>query len=51
MELVERLKKIMRDEFGITNDEELLEAVENMQGVDLGIFVKPIGRRGNEKTA
>ena len=45
MELVERLREIMRKEFGINTDEELIRAVENMEGVDLGIFVTPVRRK------
>ena len=41
MDLLERLKKIMKEQFGIETGEQLMEAVENLEGVDLGIFVTP----------
>lgn len=42
MELAERLRKIMEKEFGIRTDADLIEAVQNQDGVDLGIFVVPV---------
>lgn len=48
MELIERLRQKMKDEFGITTDEELMEAVKNHQPVDLGIFVTPYKGDKNE---
>lgn len=42
MELIDRLKKIMEQEFSITTDEQLMQAVENMSGIDLGIFTATI---------
>lgn len=50
MELKDRLKKIMREQFGIESDKELIEAVEN-EPVDLGIFVTQVRGENNEKTA
>lgn len=47
MDLKDRLKKIMEQEFGITTDEQLNEAFENMDMSDLGIFVK--GNRNEVK--
>lgn len=51
MDLVDRLKETLKREFGITTDEELLEAVKIMPGLDLGIFVTPIGGGENAKSA
>lgn len=38
MELIERLRKIMEEEFGITTDEELIKATDNMDTSVFGIF-------------
>ena len=46
MELIERLRQKMKEEFGINTDEELIEAVKKHQPVDLGIFIAPY--KGNE---
>lgn len=43
MELADRLRKLLKDQYGIETDEDLLEAIENEPGPDLGIFVMPIG--------
>lgn len=51
MELKDRLKKIMKEQFGITSDEELIRALQNDETVDLGIFVTPIRGTKNEQTA
>jgi hypothetical protein len=51
MELKDRLKKIMKEQFGITSDEELIRALQNDEPVDLGIFVTPIRGTKNEQTA
>jgi len=42
MELIDRLWEIMEKEFGIKTDDDLIEAVENHSGIDLGIFVTPL---------
>lgn len=43
MELAERLRKILKEQYDIETDEDLLEALEREPGPDLGIFVMPIG--------
>lgn len=48
MELIERLRQKMKEEFGINTDEELIEAVKKHQPVDLGIFVTPYKGDKNE---
>lgn len=35
---VEALRKILREEFGITSDEELDEAIRKMKKPDIGLF-------------
>lgn len=42
MELIDRLKEVMRMEFGIETDDQLTAAVECQDGPDLGIFVTPL---------
>lgn len=51
MELIERLKEIMEQEFGITTDRELMQAVNEMKPLDIGIFCNPIGGMENAKSA
>lgn len=42
MELAERLRKIMEQEFNITSDVQLIEAISKMDELDIGIFLSPI---------
>ena len=51
MELAERLRLKMKDEFGIETDEELMEVVRSHQPVDLGIFVTPYKGEQDAKSA
>lgn len=51
MELAERLRKILAEEFGITTDGQLLQAVEDEGGVDIGIFTIPLKGEANARTA
>lgn len=39
MELKEKLKQILKKQYGIETDAELLKMLEEMEGIDLGIFV------------
>lgn len=48
MDLKEKLKEILKKNYGITSDVELLEELNNMESVDLGIIVTQIN---TEKTA
>lgn len=41
MGLKEKLKSILKNKYGIETDEELMKELEEMQGIDLGIFVNP----------
>lgn len=45
MELIDRLKEVLKEEFNICSDEELLEAVQSMPELDLGIFVTVLNLR------
>jgi len=49
MELAERMRKIMKEQFGIETDEQLIEAVSHLDSPDLGIFVSPM--KGAENNA
>ena len=49
MDLKERLQKVMKTKYGIETSADLLKALEEMEGVDLGIFVNP--QREEEKSA
>lgn len=51
MELIDRLKEVLKEEFNICSDEELLEAVQSMPELDLGIFVTPLKGDNNAKSA
>lgn len=42
MELIDRLREVMKKEFGIETDADLLEAVKNQPELDLRIFVTPL---------
>lgn len=42
VELIERVRKSLRAELGIESDAEVIEAYENQEMVDLGIFVIPL---------
>lgn len=41
MELKEKLQSILKTKYGIENDVDLMKALEEMQDLDLGIFVNP----------
>lgn len=51
MNLIDRLKIIMAQEFGITTDEQLAEALEKMDALDIGIFIAPLKGDRNAQTA
>ena len=44
---MENLKKVLKTEYGIESFEDLVEAMKEFPGIDLGIFVGPIP--GKEK--
>ena len=50
MELAEKLREIMKNEFGITTDEELLEACEKIDDSIFSVFTTPL-RRDYERAA
>ena len=49
MELRDGLEKILKTKYGIENEKDLIKALEEQPGIDLGIFVNE--QRGDEKSA
>ena len=41
MDIVERLKKVLKDDYGINNQKELEDAINKFKGLDIGIFTQP----------
>ena len=48
MELIDRMRDLMKKEFGIETDADLLKAVENQPDLDLGIFLVPLKVGAND---
>ena len=42
MDIVERLKAVLKDVYGINNQEELEDAISKSKGLDIGIFTQPL---------
>ena len=40
--MVEKLKEVLKSEYGINNKEEFEAAVRNFAGINLGIFTQPL---------
>ena len=51
MELIDKLKKILVDDYGITSNEELQRALEEQDRIDIGIFVSSCGMTKDEAKA
>lgn len=51
MDLKEKLKDILKTKYGIENDAQLLKELEDMEKIDLGIFVTPLNPLDKEKIA
>lgn len=51
MDLKDKLKEILKTRYGIENDAQLLAELEDMKGLDIGIFVTPLDKSNKEKTA
>lgn len=48
-----KLKEILKEQYGINNEEEFNTAVEEMPGIDIGLFSMPLTGRsaeGGQKT-
>ena len=45
---VARLKEILRQQYGINSESEFNMAVEKCQGINIGLFTKPLGERSND---
>ena len=51
MELIDRVKELLRREYGIQTEEDLLRAIERQPQLDIGIFVSGCGKEcGNVQT-
>lgn len=46
--MVEKLKEVLKSEYGINNTEEFEAAVRNFTGINLGIFTQPLPERSAE---
>lgn len=42
MELIEKLKKQLSEEYGIHSDQELMDAIAHQKPIDIGVFVKEV---------
>ena len=40
--MVERLKEVLKEEYGICSQEELEAAMKDNEGIDIGIFTKEL---------
>ena len=40
----DKMRRILKEEYGISNDRELRDAIQNFKGVNLGIFTAPISK-------
>ena len=43
-----RMKEILKNEYGISNEQEFNAAVSEMSGINLGIFTMPLERSASE---
>ena len=41
MDIVEKLKEVLKEDYGISNQEELEDAISKSKGLDIGIFTQP----------
>jgi hypothetical protein len=41
MDIVERLKEVLKEDYGINNQKELEDAINKFKGLDIGIFTQP----------
>ena len=46
--MVEKLKEVLKSEYGINDKEEFEAAVRNFAGINLGIFTQPLSERSAE---
>lgn len=48
MELIEKLKKQLSEEYGIHSDQELMDAIAHQKPIDIGVFVKEVMQKAFE---
>lgn len=41
--LIQKMRNILADEYGITSDKELMKALDEQNRIDIGIFVSSCG--------
>ena len=51
MELIDKVRRILKEEYGISSDQELMKAIEEQKRPDIGIFVSPCGTEMDEAKA
>ena len=51
MTLNERLREMLSKEYGITTDLELLKAIQKQKNIDISVFVDPVKRKEEDRTA
>lgn len=51
MELIKKLKEVLKQEYNITTDEGLMQAIKEMPALDIGIFVNEHESLKSEKSA
>lgn len=51
MEMIDKMKELLKREYGINNEAELLEAMESQDQLNIGIFVSPCGMEGLHEKA
>lgn len=42
MDLKEKLRNALKTKYGLETDDEIMKAIKEMSGIDLGIFVTPL---------
>lgn len=47
----EKLKEILKNEYGINDEKEFEAAIKNSSGINIGIFIMPFKERGENGEA
>lgn len=48
---VETIRKILKEEYGISNDKEFEKTIETSEGIDVGIFTQRLRGKRDESVA
>lgn len=46
---VERLEKVLLRDYGIANYDDLVKAIKDSDGIDIGLFTKPAERKTEQE--